>query len=67
MGNPNMLLHRLNYARRSEEMAASIDTRKIEVVDLTVDRDLTDDERQAHIMLQGYVHLAGFVGVTGRS
>lgn len=67
MGNPNTLPHRLNYARRSGEMAAGMDTRKIEVIDLTVERDMTDDERHAHIMLQGYVHLAGFVGVTGKS
>jgi hypothetical protein len=48
-------------------MAAAMDTKAIEVVDLTVDRELTDDERQAQIMLQGYVHLAGFVGLTGKS
>ena len=67
MGNPNLLPHRLNYARRIESMTAGMDTRKIEVIDLTTERELTDDERQAHIMLQGHVHLAGFVGVTGRS
>lgn len=48
-------------------MAAGIDTRKIEVIDLMVERDMTDDERHAQIMLQGYVKLAGFVGVTGQS
>ena len=48
-------------------MAAGIDTRKIEVIDLMVERDMTDDERHAQIMLQGHVKLAGFVGVTGQS
>ena len=67
LGNPNLLPHRLNYARRSGEMAAGIDTRKIEVIDLMVERDMTDDERHAQIMLQGHVKLAGFVGVTGQS
>lgn len=67
MGNPNLLPHRLNYQRRSEAMAAGMERGKIEVIDLTVDRDMTAEERAAQIMLQGYVHLAGHVGVTGRA
>jgi hypothetical protein len=67
LGNPNLLPHRLNYARRSEAMAAGMDARKIDVVDLTADRDLSADERASQIMLQGYVHLAGQIGLTGRS
>lgn len=67
LGNPNLLPHRLNYARRSEAMTAGMDTSKIEVVDLTEDRDLSAEERATQIMLQGYVHLGGQIGLTGRS
>lgn len=78
LGNPNLIPQRMNYQQRGVAMAAGMDIQvresatlaemladsdKIEVIDLTVERETTAEERASQIMLQGFVFLGTKLGM----